>query len=204
MNVNSADSAASLNDEVSRREDKQTGGGKEFAKVLDRKKAGQPDTSDDQAAAGQPQLQQPQDPTARTSQDIETSKAAPAPPSVNALASEIVKEVRVVAPPGQPPRIDIEFNSKTLDGLKVQIGKQDGGLAISFTARNDQVGKLLSENVAALSESLAANGYQVSKIEVKTPAASVANDRSGATDSREGRTWDRGRSGGNSGGGQRR
>ena len=106
-------------------------------------------------------------------------------PTGATLASEIVQEIRMVSPSGAPPAIEIQFNSKTLDGLRVQVGSVDGQLNIQFLPKTEQTAQLLSENVASLNQALVDRGYKVAAIAVQ-PASSSGQSSTSPDRGRQG------------------
>jgi flagellar hook-length control protein FliK len=90
----------------------------------------------------------------------------------------LVQEILVVTGPGKNPTVEVQFHSKTLDGLNVQITRNGDEIAIRFMATSSSVAQLLSRNSNQLSQALEAKGLQVAPIRVE-----VASTSSGSTDS---------------------
>ena len=81
---------------------------------------------------------------------------------IQALAKEIWHGVNAQG----KEQIDIQLNSKVFDGLRIQIVRDSDRLNIRFEGASDTVAQLLSRNVGALTESLAAHGVRVGHIRV--------------------------------------
>jgi hypothetical protein len=111
---------------------------------------------------------------------------AAAAPDVRDLDG-LVQEIAAVA--GTDPKVEIQFNSKTLQGLNVQIGKQRDEISIRFLTASDSVAQLLSTNTDRLSQALEAKGLHVAPIQVELAPASPRFTDSSPTsrDSRRGR-----------------
>jgi hypothetical protein len=83
------------------------------------------------------------------------------PPAVQNLSHEI----EVVTKTSDASEVNIQFDSKTFDGLKVNIRKEDSGsIAITFQTNNDSTTQVLSKHLPELSQSLAAKGIPISAI----------------------------------------
>ena len=111
---------------------------------------------------------------------------APAAPEIRDL-NGLVQEIAVVA--GTNPKVEIQFNSKTLQGLNVQIAKQGEQISVKFLTSSDSVAQLLSSNSTQLSQALEAKGLNVAPIQVQLAPASARFTDSGSSsrDSRRGR-----------------
>ena len=94
----------------------------------------------------------------------QVSSAQPVTPKqpIQALVQEIWHSVSTQ---GQE-QVDIQLNSKVLEGLKIQIVRQPGTFDIRFESSSDVVAQLLARNVGALTQSLAAHGVPVGQIRV--------------------------------------
>ncbi len=114
------------------------------------------------------------------------SAKAPAAPEIRDL-NGLVQEIAVVA--GTNPKVEIQFNSKTLQGLNVQVAKQGEQISVKFLTSSDSVAQLLSSNSAQLSQALEAKGLNVAPIQVELAPASARSTDSSSTsrDSRRGR-----------------
>jgi flagellar hook-length control protein FliK len=98
------------------------------------------------------------------------STAAPVP-EIQVLDG-LVKEIMVVAGPGTDPKVEVQFHSKTLEGLNVQIAKDGDRISIRFVTRSETVAQLLSRNSGHLSEALEAKGLHITPIQVELAPAS--------------------------------
>jgi hypothetical protein len=118
---------------------------------------------------------------------------------IKALAGEIVDKMETTHGPKGDAKVDIQFNSRTLQGLQVSISKQDTGVSIRFNTASEQISQLLTQNVQALVQTLAAKGVEVGDVRIvpNTPSGSTSGSRQ---DSRQG---SRGGSGDGGRGGQR-
>jgi flagellar hook-length control protein FliK len=86
----------------------------------------------------------------------------------------LVREILVVTEPRGRQTVDVQFNSTTLDGLRVRISREDDKIAIRFLTASASVSDLLSRNAAQLSEALQAKGLHVVPIQVELRAAPVS------------------------------
>jgi len=87
---------------------------------------------------------------------------------IRALAREINFGVNAAG----KEQIEIQLNSKTFDGLRIQIVRDQGLINIQFQARTQELSQLLTENVGALTNSLADHGIKVGQIRVNESASS--------------------------------
>jgi len=92
------------------------------------------------------------------------SSAQPVSPKqpIQALVQEIW---HTVSAQGQE-RVDIQLNSKVFEGLKIQIVRQPGAFDVRFQSASEGIAQLLTQNVGALAQSLAAHGVPVGQIRV--------------------------------------
>ncbi len=86
---------------------------------------------------------------------------------------QLVREISVVVNASGNQQVNIEMNSKTLQGLHVQIERREGAVSIQFQSNSDQVASLLSKNVESLSQGLADRGVNVAEIRVSSPRESA-------------------------------
>jgi Flagellar hook-length control protein FliK len=147
-----------------------------FAKVLTRKQQGSQDepakaakgSSDDPGATGTLL------PTPATSdslieaREVEVKHVVALPPELQ----QLVREVALVVNTAGQQQVHIELNSNVLSGLHIRVDRKDGTLAIQFLSSSDEVAKLLSQNLGALSEGLADRGLRVTDIGVAGPKES--------------------------------
>jgi flagellar hook-length control protein FliK len=98
----------------------------------------------------------------------------------------LVQEILVVAEPNGANRVEIQFNSTTLEGLRVQISQDQDQIAIRFSAASALTSNLLSRNLDQLSAALHSKGLQVSPIQVELapPRIEAAPGSSGSRDGR--------------------
>jgi hypothetical protein len=121
-------------------------------------------------------------------------------PHSHALLGSLVREITAQAPPGGPGSVDIQFDSRTLEGLHVRIQKSDNGLNVLFSTSSEAVSQLLTTNVHSLTQALEQRGYVAPTVTVQRSEGS-ASFPSG--DSRPSSRHHGGR-GGDSQGGQKR
>jgi hypothetical protein len=132
-----------------------TGHGKPFADVLKGKKEEAPAVLT--AFAAPPP---PRDP-APVSEGQEVAKP-------EAIVSSLVEEIAAVAPPDASSAVDIQFNSRTLEGLHVRVQKTSEGVEVRFTASSEKVSRLLATNAESLATALIQRGYVAPTISVQS------------------------------------
>jgi flagellar hook-length control protein FliK len=149
-----------------------------FSKVLSKKqdskqdaataKNGKPSDGDVESAAGA-LLSMPKtfDSTIETSQ-MEGTRVVAVPPELQ----QLVREISVAVNTAGTQQVHIELNSNVLKGLHIRIDRQDGVMSVQFQSTSDQIAKLLSRNVDALSQGLADRGVSVAEIRVTGPQES--------------------------------
>jgi hypothetical protein len=98
----------------------------------------------------------------------------------------LVQEILVVAGPGVDTKVDVQFQSTTLDGLNVRIVRKGDEVSIRFLTGSESVAKLLTRNVDQLSQSLHAKGVPVAPIQVEL-APAPARSTDARHDPRDGR-----------------
>lgn len=91
---------------------------------------------------------------------------------VPAPIQNLVHEIEVRVEPGGAAEVRIEFDSKVFDGLRVNIRKEDGAIAIRFTTNSESTSQFLANNLAPLSSALASKGIAVAGIQVETSSTS--------------------------------
>lgn len=175
-----------------------------FSKLLDKKKQGSAEPGEDpfKQTPMQPGMPRMEQPLQQFGAQVSEAQPTATPPAIGALVNEMVQQIRVEAPPGQPPQVTIEFNSKTLDGLKVQIGQHEGKLVVHFETGSDKVSQLLSQNIGALNQNLTNQGYQVGVIDIRPPQRATFDRGRDSRSGDRGGSDSRGQSGG--GGGRQR
>ena len=115
----------------------------------------------------------------------EVSKAAPVA-EVRTLDG-LVHEILVEAGPGVNPKVEVQFESKTLDGLNVRIVRKGDEISIRFLTGSDSVAQLLSRNTEQLSQTLMSKGLHVAPIQVeRTPTPPASEAGSSPKDGRRG------------------
>lgn len=77
----------------------------------------------------------------------------------------LVREIHVVS--GSQPGVEMQFHSKTLEGLNVKIVKRGDQVSIGFLTGSESVAQLLSRNADQLSQALQAKGVQVGAVRVE-------------------------------------
>ena len=108
--------------------------------------------------------------------------ATHAGPPETALIQNLVSEILVSATPEGGKSVEVQFNSKTLAGLKVQITGTGDHLSIRFSTSSQSVSQLLSRNIGQLSQALEAKGLQIAPIQIEMappPAAPASSPQSG-------------------------
>jgi flagellar hook-length control protein FliK len=103
--------------------------------------------------------------------------AATTPPQIDGLATEVGHHIDIFKQDGKTSAINITFDSKTLEGLHVQIRQQDGELAIRFVSQSDNVSKLLSRHTGDLREALENKGVKIRNIAISNPLTQPALQR---------------------------
>jgi flagellar hook-length control protein FliK len=98
----------------------------------------------------------------------QTAPVQPAaePRAVEALAREIVEHVEV-SPGERRSQIDIQFNSRTLDGLHVRLVQENGCVSVQFTTASVVVARVVDENVPALRQALESRGIPLAELTVR-------------------------------------
>jgi flagellar hook-length control protein FliK len=77
---------------------------------------------------------------------------------------ELVQEIRVRLEPNGPSQVEIQFGSQVFEGLRVNIVKEAGKVAIHFATAGEAGAQVLSAHIPALSNALAAKGIVVGSI----------------------------------------
>jgi flagellar hook-length control protein FliK len=92
------------------------------------------------------------------------------PPEIRQVEA-IVEEIAVALRDDGSAEVRIELNSRTLDGLRIEIARRQGNVAIQFHAASQEVAQLLARNVDSLSAALANREVNVSEIRVAGPGS---------------------------------
>lgn len=108
-----------------------------------------------------------------------TQPATIASSQIEKLTAEIGHQIDIVKQGGRLESVNITFDSKTLEGLQVQIRQQDGEMAIHFVTQSDHVSNLLSRHTGELREALTSKGIRIRNIAVSNAHASPVRQRSG-------------------------
>jgi flagellar hook-length control protein FliK len=108
--------------------------------------------------------------------------AAPAPVKQTDVVQSIVREILVVTEAGGPPIVDVQFNSTTLDGLRVRVSGGKDQIAIQFSTSSESVMHLLKQHVGDLSEALQAKGLHVAPVQIDMrPTAAAVSQQPGSS-----------------------
>ncbi len=137
-----------------------------FSKTLDEKKKTKDKTKDGEEKAGQvPPGLLPQQGKLGQAGKVQGPQGAAPLPAVERLAEEIV----LIDRGADVHEVHIQFDSKTLNGLRVQLLRQDGAVSIRFLTRSEDTAQLLAHHIPQLTQSLEAKGIQLGAIQLQTP-----------------------------------
>jgi hypothetical protein len=110
-------------------------------------------------------------------------------PGSDALVSSLVREITVQVPPGGAASVDIQFDSRTLEGLHVRVQKSDQGVEVRLSTSSEAVSRLLTANAQSLTEALAQRGYVAPVVTVQrtqdSPAPSAGDSGQPSRDPRD-------------------
>jgi flagellar hook-length control protein FliK len=106
---------------------------------------------------------------------VDSSSAASPSSQIEKLVAEMVQKIHSFQGADGTRHLDIQFNSKTLEGLHVRIERRDGALNIQFSTKSDAVASLLSHNVGDLRAALELHGMKVSNIALSKPANTLVS-----------------------------
>ena len=101
-------------------------------------------------------------PVAQPSAKVSAAQPVNPKQPIQALVQEIW---HTVGAQGQE-KVDIQLNSKVFEGLKIQIVRQPGAFDVRFQSASEGIAQLLTQNLGALAQSLAAHGVPVGQIRV--------------------------------------
>ncbi|HEY4048474.1 MAG TPA: flagellar hook-length control protein FliK [Acidobacteriaceae bacterium] len=107
---------------------------------------------------------------------------ASVPPEIDRLTTEMGHQIDIFRQGGKAEALNITFDSKTLEGLQVQIRQQEGELGIRFVTQSDNVSKLLSRHTGELREALMSKGVKIRNIAIsnaRTSPVMQRNERAG-------------------------
>jgi flagellar hook-length control protein FliK len=93
------------------------------------------------------------------------------------IAGEIVSQVRSATNKDGSRSLEIEFDSKTLQGLQVRISEQQGSLNIQFSTQSENVAALLADHKADLVIALASDGFKTGTISTLVRSKQSGSDR---------------------------
>lgn len=82
---------------------------------------------------------------------------------INDLSREILQEIRS-RKGADAQSVDIQFDSGTLDGLRVHLSAVDKTLSITFATQSTEVATLLSQHSAQLIDRLRQGGFAINRI----------------------------------------
>jgi flagellar hook-length control protein FliK len=97
---------------------------------------------------------------------------------IDKLTTEIGHQIDIFRQEGGAQAVNITFDSRTLEGLQVQIRQQDGELTIRFITQSDNVSKLLGRHTGELREALAGKGVRIGNIAITSTRHSPVLRRS--------------------------
>jgi flagellar hook-length control protein FliK len=117
------------------------------------------------------------------------------------LLASLVQEVAAEAPPGGVSSVEIQFDSRTLEGLHVRLEKTGDKIGVRFSTASEAVTRLLTANVDRLTEALVQRGYVAPSVSVQRVGATAGTSPG---DFRDSRRQGGGRGGQNPCGGQKR
>jgi hypothetical protein len=118
----------------------------------------------------------------------------------DAILSSLAHEITAEAPPGGSASVEIQFDSRTLQGLHVRVQKTADRLDVRFSTSSEAVSRLLTANADSLAQALIQRGYVAPSIAVQS--APVAASATSGGFRRPARGGDRGQQG--QGGSQKR
>src|SRR5262249_221930 len=119
----------------------------------------------------------------------------------DALLGSLVHEITVAVPSDSSSSVDIQFDSRTLDGLHVRVQNSGGGVDVRFSTSSETVSRLLTANSSSLVEALVQRGYVAPAVSVH-PAEGSTTYPDGGSKPSDRRGGDRGKS--DQGSGQKR
>ena len=121
---------------------------------------------------------------------------------MQALANEMVDRIQSTTGAAGNDKVDIQFNSRTLEGLQVSISRNEGKVSVQFNTASEQVSQLLTQNVQSLTQAMAARGVDLAEVRVVPTTTNASETGNRSKQERDSRQGSRGGSGGQ-GGGQR-
>ncbi len=139
---------------------------KSFSKEL-HKKAGESKRKPGDESEVPPQTGAPPNPqrAATPASEVKGPQGAVPVPAIERLAAEIT----IIERGADLHEVHIQFDSKTLNGLRVQLTREAGQVSIRFLTRSDETANLIAHHVPQLAQSLQSKGVQVGEIQLQTP-----------------------------------
>jgi Flagellar hook-length control protein FliK len=129
--------------------------------------------------------------------DIGSVETGHGVPQSDALLTSLVQEITLQAPPGSSAAVDIQFDSRTLNGLSVRVQKAGDSVEIRFSTSSEAVSRLLTTNAQSLSDALVQRGYVAPTVSIQQTSApatfSASEFRQGGRDSGNRGRQDQGR-----------
>ncbi len=95
----------------------------------------------------------------------ESISSAPASTHMERLASEIVDHISSHEADGARS-VEIQFNSQTLEGLRVSVQSQQGSIIVCFLTPVARVAGLVQKNLGSLRSALESKGIRVAQLVV--------------------------------------
>jgi flagellar hook-length control protein FliK len=83
------------------------------------------------------------------------------------LIEGLVREIVVMTRGAESQEVTIQFDSRTLDGLRVHLERDKGELSVRFVTRSEEATKLINANVDQLAHALQAKGLPLAAIQVQ-------------------------------------
>jgi flagellar hook-length control protein FliK len=105
-------------------------------------------------------------PLDQVSSPVDASPRTSSTPDLEKLVGEIVQEIHSFQSANGSRHVDIQFDSKTLQGLHVHIEQRNDALAVQFSTRSDAVAALLTQHSQELDQALESRGIKVSEVAV--------------------------------------
>jgi flagellar hook-length control protein FliK len=106
-----------------------------------------------------------------------SSAGAPRSTQIQSIVHEIVSQIRSATNKDGSRSVEIEFDSKTLQGLQVKISAEQGTLSIQFSTQSEQVAALLAQHKPELISALASDGFKTAGISTLVRSKRSGSDR---------------------------
>jgi flagellar hook-length control protein FliK len=91
-----------------------------------------------------------------------------------------VREIQVVTSQAGGKAVEVEMNSRTLEGLRVRIAQDGDRLTVKFSTGSQAISQLLSRHLDQLSQALETKGFHVAPIQVQLRPPGTASAESGS------------------------